>query len=63
MLATKFGNANAQLTILKCAAGYYIGTLYEAGLPFTRECSRYWSSRKEAETALKTGEWPQKRVA
>ena len=62
VLATRFGNANAQLTVLKSAAGYYIGTLCESGLPFTRESSRYWSSRQEAEAALKTGHWPQKHV-
>ncbi|MEM7775923.1 MAG: hypothetical protein AAF732_09965 [Pseudomonadota bacterium] len=60
VLAKKFGNANAPLQILKSAAGYYIGTLDKAGLPFTRESACYWDTRKAAESALQSGLFPQK---
>ncbi|MEM9030486.1 MAG: hypothetical protein AAGC70_19170 [Pseudomonadota bacterium] len=60
VLAKKFGNENAPLQILKSAAGYYIGTLDEDGLPFTRESACYWDTRNAAETALQRGVFPQK---
>ncbi|MEM7776512.1 MAG: hypothetical protein AAF732_12960 [Pseudomonadota bacterium] len=48
VLAKKFSHANAPLQILKSAAGYYIGTLDEDGLPFTRESACYWDTRNAA---------------
>ena len=49
-----------ELAVLRSAAGYYIGTASPEGEPNTRESECYWRKRKDAEHALKTGDWPQK---
>jgi len=51
-LARKFGRVSLPLEVLKSAAGYYIGTLDEAGAPYSRESEEYWQTFEEAERAL-----------
>jgi hypothetical protein len=53
-LAREFGGVNHPLTIIKSAAGYYIGTLDEDGAPYSRESEEYWRGREEAEEVLRT---------
>jgi hypothetical protein len=58
-----FGGANiGNLQVLKSAAGYYLGDLYfdkdMAGwFPYSRESNEYWSTREQAEEALRTGNY------
>ena len=49
-----------QLQVCKSQAGYYIGTLNEDGLPYTRESQEYWRKRELANAALRTAGWTQK---
>lgn len=51
---------NRPLQVLRSAAGYYIGTADENGLPMSRESEGYWPERDLAQTALDSGQWPQK---
>lgn len=48
------------LQICRSAAGYYIGTRNEDGLPYSRESHEYWRSAANAQTALERGQWTQK---
>jgi len=41
-------------------AGYYVGTLDEEGLPYSRESTEYWRERVAAERAIEAGTWTQK---
>jgi hypothetical protein len=59
MLAAAAGKA-FPLEVCKSAAGYYIGTRDEEGMPFTRESCEYWRKQDMAETALAKGLWTQK---
>jgi hypothetical protein len=49
------------LSVCKSAAGYYIGTRDEEGLPFSRESAEYWKKPDQAEAALQAGRWTQRR--
>ena len=49
-----------QLQVCRSQAGYYIGTLNEEGLPYTRESQEYWTKREQAKAALTTASWTQK---
>jgi hypothetical protein len=59
-----FHGANIPDTqVLRSAAGYYIGDLYEekdinAWFPYSRDSACYWGAREEAEEALKTNDYP-----
>ena len=46
--------------VCKSAAGYYIGTRDEEGLPYSRESAEYWKKPEQAATALSTGRWTQR---
>lgn len=46
-------------TVLKSAAGYYIGTANESG-PVSRESVDYYRSQEEAQKALDEGSWKQR---
>lgn len=48
--------------VCKSAAGFYIGTADEEGLPFSRESSEYWRERIAAERAMSDGKWTQRRA-
>lgn len=53
-----FGGADIpDAQVLKSAAGFYIGTLYEEDaigwLPYERLSDVYWDTREEAEDALR----------
>lgn len=54
------------LQVLKSAAGYYIGALSKADWhptfwePNLRDSACYWPTRAEAETALRSGNYPVK---
>lgn len=53
--------------VLKLAAGFYLGTKQldeEIGMPvpFTRESIEYFDTQQEAEEALASGKWTQKRA-
>ena len=50
----------AEVQPLSSAAGWYLGTLDEYGLPLSRESVEYWASEQEAMRALETGEWTQR---
>jgi hypothetical protein len=47
------------LQVLQSAAGYYIGTADASG-PVSRESTRYWNTRSDAENALLSGGWKQR---
>ncbi len=47
------------LTVLKSAAGHYIGTANDEG-PVSRESLEYFSSSQEALNALETDGWSQR---
>lgn len=49
------------LQVCKSRAGYFIGTLDEDGLPYSRESAEYWSKSEQAESALVHGGWTQRR--
>jgi hypothetical protein len=51
-----------RLQVLHSATGFYIGTADEDGLPCSRESDCYWPERDPAQSALDTGQWPQKRT-
>jgi len=59
-LAFDWSGCAYELQVLKSAAGYYIGTLDEDGMPYSRESVTYWRTCEEAEAALESGEWEQK---
>lgn len=46
--------------VLRSAAGYYIGTEID-GEPNSRDSAYYWDCREDAEKALKTGDWKQRK--
>ena len=51
-----------KLEVLKSANGYYIGRMclvetYNCKEPYSRESVEYWGSRKEAQSALDSGNY------
>lgn len=60
-LAREFGGASLQLEALSSAAGWYLGTRDEDGLPYSRESEEYWRSHDEAMAALAKAAWTQRR--
>lgn len=63
----ELGGANIHhIQVLKSAAGFYIGTLSKADWhstfwePNSRDSQCYWGTRKEAEYALRSGNYPVK---
>ena len=50
-LAQEFAGLRLPLTVMRSAAGYYLGTGDEEG-PVSRESLEYWGTEAEAETAL-----------
>lgn len=52
---------NLPLQVCESHAGFYIGTL-EDGTPYTRESIEYWETGDEAQAALNSGAWTQKRT-
>lgn len=59
-LALEFGNISIPLTVLKSAAGFYLGTATAEGDPYTRESDEYWTTHKAATAALRDGDWTQR---
>jgi hypothetical protein len=59
-LALEWGGCAFELQVLNSAAGYYLGTLDEVGMPYSRESETYWQTREEAEAALESGDWEQR---
>lgn len=62
-LALRFGGLTLPLRVLQSAAGYYLGTLDEDGMPYSRESVAYWRKPEEAEATLKdtsSKSWTQK---
>jgi hypothetical protein len=59
-LALAWGGCAFELQVLNSAAGYYLGTLDELGMPYSRESEDYWRTFEEAEAALESGAWEQK---
>lgn len=45
------------LLILQSAAGFYLGTLDQDGLPNSRESEEYWRTAADAAAALQSGQW------
>lgn len=52
-LALKFGGVTLPLKVLDSPAGYYLGTLDEEGMPYSRESVEFWRKREQAEAAFK----------
>ncbi|MDR6680213.1 hypothetical protein [Pseudomonas oryzihabitans] len=48
---------NYPLQVLQSRRGFYLGTLDDEGLPFSRESAEYFRSQKAAERALNSGKW------
>ncbi len=59
-LALEWGGCAFELKVLNSAAGYYLGTLDELGMPYSRESETYWRTYEEAKAALESGNWEQK---
>jgi hypothetical protein len=59
-MARELGGKRLALQVLHSAAGFYLGTLDEDGLPYSRESLEYWTYRHLAEDALDTGNWTQR---
>lgn len=59
LLAREYADKRLPLQVLHSAAGYYIGTADEDG-PFSRECVEYWPTEREAQEALRSGDWTQR---
>jgi hypothetical protein len=49
-----------ELDIYYSGAGFYLGTYSEDG-PYTRESREYWRTREQAQRALETGQWTQRK--
>ena len=58
-LALVHCNKALPLTVLRSAAGFYIGTADEDG-PCSHESAQYWTLQDKAERALATGLWTQR---
>lgn len=50
--------STAELHVMSCEEGFYIGTQDEFGHPKTRESACYYPKFGEANDALVTGTWP-----
>jgi hypothetical protein len=50
-----------ELRVCISAAGFYLGTYDEKGLPFSRESVESWGKRERAEYALAAERWTQRR--
>ena len=48
---------NYPLQVLQSRRGFYLGTLDDEGLPFSRESAEYFRSEQAAEGALHSGKW------
>ena len=46
--------------VLHTKGGYYIGTVHQ-DLPCSRESAEYYMTKAQAETALATGQWTQRK--
>lgn len=60
MLAAAAGRC-FPLDVCRSAAGFYIGTRDEEGLPYSRESEEYWRKPEQAAQALQGGTWTQRR--
>ena len=60
-LALEYGDVMLPLRVCLSFNGrYYLGTVDETGEPISRESVEYFSSYKDAESALKSGDWTQR---
>lgn len=48
---------NYPLQVLQSRRGFYLGTLDDEGLPFSRESAEYFRSHQAAADALHSGRW------
>jgi hypothetical protein len=48
------------LQVCRSAAGFYLGTMEESGMPYSRESIEYFPTQDAAVTALNSGHWTQK---
>lgn len=48
---------NYPLQVLQSRRGFYLGTLDDEGMPFSRESAEYFHSHKAANDALNSGKW------
>ena len=60
LLAFKYCGLSLPVQVLKSKAGYYIGTEDKEG-PVSRESHEYWRLFDEAERALKSRSWTQRK--
>jgi hypothetical protein len=61
-LAAEFAGRQLPVQVCRSASGFYIGTREENGEPVSRESKEYWPTRQEAERALTSRIWSQRRV-
>lgn len=59
-LAQKWYGTTRQVEVLSSAAGYYLGTIDEQGLPLSRESEEYFPDHEAALAALESGNWTQR---
>ena len=48
---------NYPLQVLKSHRGFYLGTVDDEGMPYSRESAEYFRSYKAADDALNSGKW------
>lgn len=58
-LAKKYSQVSLELTVLKSAAGFYIGTIDDGG-PVSRESVEYYPTLDQAAEALFCSTWTQR---
>lgn len=59
-LAREVCQQDLSLRVLRSAAGYYIGTCDEDGMPCSRESVEYFRKEVDADQALRGGRWTQR---
>jgi hypothetical protein len=59
-LALEYCKVKLPITVLKSAAGYYIGTANQELGTVSRESDEYFLTEAGARAALKTGNWTQR---
>nr|WP_298411709.1 hypothetical protein [uncultured Halomonas sp.] len=59
-LASRELGLTLPVSILRSAAGFYLGTTNDAGLPVSRESAEYFTTHARAAQALASGQWSQR---
>ena len=51
----RYSGERRALRVLRSGAGYYVGTLDDEGLPYSRDSVEYFATEAQAEDALASG--------